>query len=257
MPSPNSASHAPAEAPLISPRFLYRATAIVATLLAATAAISIGGRWLGQRMVLGSNTDSLQEYRITIGEDPLALAANTLRFRDQRHDGNQERVDLALAWPEMLGYSAALKSRFDDVSKPGSLVFLELSESTMSQDMSGRLLPIYEQLFDGAPSPVAFGLTLHHLKGDSGYGREVILTAPRPGDSPYVVRCLLPAQGESPTSGDCQRDIGVGEDLTVLYRFSSNLLYDWQHIDDAVKSYVDQRLSAGRAIPSKSLQPHL
>jgi hypothetical protein len=235
-----------AEQPLISTRFLCRLTAIVAVLALMTAAISIGGQWFGQRISLAGHTDSTEDYLINIGQDGLRLPANTIRFREQRRAGNAERVDLYLAWPEMQGYSRKLRQRFDDVSQPASLIFLQLSQSTMSRDMSGRLDPIYAHLFDGAAVPAAFGLTLHHLRADSGFGEEVVLTAPRTGAPDYVVRCLIPKSGDKPTSGDCQRDIRVGQDLTVLYRFSSAVLKDWQHIDAAVRSFVENRLADPR-----------
>jgi hypothetical protein len=86
---------------------------------------------------------------------------------------------------------------------------------------------------------------MHRLRTDSGYGNEVIFTAPRPGRPDYVVRCLLPAEGQAPTSGDCQRDIHLGSDLTVLYRFSSAILNDWDHIDAAITAFVETRLVDG------------
>ncbi|MGK6316803.1 hypothetical protein [Neorhizobium sp. DT-125] len=231
------------EAPLISSRFLYRLTAIVAVLVALTVAIGIGGHWFGQRIALAGHTEGTEELLIRIGQDELSLPANTIRFRDQRRSGVAERVDLYLTWPELKGYSADLRPRFDDIAQSSALIFLQLSQSTMSRDMSGRLDPIYSKLFDGEPQPVNFGLTLHRLRSDSGYGNEIVLSARRPGAPDYVVRCLLPGSGENPTSGDCQRDIHIGQDLTVLYRFSSALLKDWQHIDAAVRLFVETRLA--------------
>ncbi|RWX78321.1 hypothetical protein EPK99_06760 [Neorhizobium lilium] len=234
---------------LLSSRVLYRAVLILLLIAVLTAGLSIGGRWLGQMIALGGHTESSEEYPLQVGQDVIELPANTIRFREQRHAGPAERVDLYLAWPEMRGYGKDIKERFDDVSHPESLIFLQLSQSTMSRDMSGRLEPIYSRLFQDNPQPAEFGLTLHRLRPDSGYGKEVILTAPRAEGDPYVVRCLLPAPGEQPTSGDCQRDIRVGRDLTVLYRFSGLLLRDWQHIDAAVQSFVAKRLAGGSTAP--------
>ncbi|MFB9950782.1 hypothetical protein ACFFP0_18175 [Rhizobium puerariae] len=231
------------EEPLISNRFLYRLTAVIAVLATLTAAIGIGGRWFGERIALAGHTDSTEQFMVRIGQDSLRLPANMIRFREQRRSGTAERADLYATWPELEGYSAGSRRRFDDVSQSSSLIFLQLSQSTMSRDMSGRLDPIYSKFFDGDGQEMDFGLTLHHLRADSGYGGEVILTAPRPGSADYVVRCLLPAAGEKPTSGDCQRDIHVGQDLTALYRFSSALLKDWQHIDAEVRSFVENRLA--------------
>ena len=241
-----SGSAAEDEAPLISNRFLYRLTAIVAALAVLTAGISLAGRWYGQRMALAGHTDSTETFLIRIGQDDLRLSANTIRFRDQRHGGAAERVDLYLTWPELEGYSGEKRLHFDDLTRTGSLIFLQLSQSTMSADMSGRLAPIYSQLFAKEESrQTAHGLTMHRLRTDSGYGNEVIFTAPRPGRPDYVVRCLLPAEGQAPTSGDCQRDIHLGSDLTVLYRFSSAILNDWDHIDAAITAFVETRLVDG------------
>ncbi|MGK9050995.1 hypothetical protein [Neorhizobium petrolearium] len=231
------------EAPLISSRFLYRMTAVIAVLVVLTVAIGVGGQWFGQRIALAGHTDSTEELLIQIGQDKLSLPANTIRFRDQRQSGVAERVDLYLTWPELKGYSAEMRPRFDDIAQSSALIFLQLSQSTMSRDMSGRLEPIYSKLFEGGPQPVNFGLTLHRLRPDSGYGNEIVLTASRPDAPDYVVRCLLPGPGGKPTSGDCQRDIHIGQDLTVLYRFSSTLLKDWQHIDAAVRLFVETRLA--------------
>jgi hypothetical protein len=57
------------------------------------------------------------------------------------------------------------------------------------------------------------------------------------------VRCLLPDTPAAATSGDCQRDIAVGQDLSVLYRFSSARLPDWRALDKAVRDHVEALLS--------------
>lgn len=234
-----------AEAPLISNRFLFRLTATIAVLAILTVAISMAGRWYGQRIALGGHTESTELFTIRIGTDTLALAANTIRSPEQRHAGTSERVDLYLTWPSLQGYSAALKKQFNITSNPGSLLFLQLSQGVMTTDMSGRLEPVYRHLFEGKPQAVPQGLTMHRLHAESGYGNEVIYTAPRAGQPNYVVRCLIPVEGQQPTGGDCQRDIRIGNDLSVLYRFSSTLLNDWHHIDAAITAFVMERLADG------------
>lgn len=237
------------DSPLLSRRTLYKITGIVVALGIVTSAISVGGRWLGERMMLGGHSENTETFDLVIGQDTIQLSANTLRFKEQRRSGATERADLYLTWPEMMGYSATNRARFDTVSQPASLIFVQMSQSTMSRDMSGRLQPIYEGLFEGPAEPAEHGLTLHRLRADSGYGNEVILTGAQPGAaSPYAVRCLFPSAGERPTSGDCQRDIRVGQDLTVLYRFSSALLRDWQKIDAGVRTFVQTRLVTGHPV---------
>lgn len=183
------AAHLPAsdedqESPLISTGFMLRLTAAIAAIAFLTALISVGGQWFGARIALAGHTESTAPVSVEIGQDRLAIPANTIRFPDQRRNGPTERLDLYVTWPQMQGYSRAERLRFDDVSIPSSLIFLQMSEGTMSRDMSGRLQPIYSKLFEGKPEQGPFGLTLHHLRKDSGYGSEVVLTGPAKAPTP-------------------------------------------------------------------------
>lgn len=249
-PSPAATIH---ETPMISSGFVYRLTAAVAVLAVLTVGITIGGRSLGQRISLAGHTDSTREFTVTVGDDSVRLAANTIRFPSERADGAAERVDLYLTWPQIQGYSEADRLRFNDISQSSTLIFMQLTQSTMSRDMSGRMDPIYSHLIEGAPFAGPHGLTAHRLRADAGYGGEVLLTAPRTGKPDFVVRCLLPTASDKATSGDCQRDIKVGKDLSVLYRFSSTLLGDWDHIDAAIQTFVENRLDNSKPVGGRGL----
>ena len=240
-----NASNSTDELPLFSNRFVTRLTAAILVIALLSAAINLAARYLGDALVTGSHSDSLADFDITIGMDTLRLPANALRFASQRHSGESERTDMALLWPEMTGYSRDNRNRFDDVALSDGLIFIQLSQSTMSRDMSGRLEPIYSHLFEGAAVPFDFGLVEHRLKPGTGFDGEVMLTAKRPGKTDYAVRCVLPATEQQATSGDCQRDVRVGQDLTVLYRFSSRLLDDWNALDNRVLDYVTSRIRQG------------
>ena len=229
-------------APLLSNRFLTRLTVGVAVLAGLTLAISLTGRMLGERIALAGHTEKTDAVDIVIGQDQIRLPANTIRFEEQRQTGRAERVDLYLTWPELTGYSNEERARFNDANRPESLIFLNLSQSTMSKDMSGRLGPIYSHLFADHPEPGPAGLTRQPLKGNSGYGDEVFFTGILPDGSDYAVRCMMPADESQSTSADCQRDIHIGRDLSVLYRFSSRLLPQWQAMEARVRGYLGQSL---------------
>ncbi|WP_377275255.1 hypothetical protein [Rhizobium sp. R86522] len=231
--------------PLISTRFLVIATITILALAAASIAISWFGSAYGARLSLAGHSESTEIVDITIGRDRLAFPANAIRFEHQRRSGLAERIDLYLLWPEMTGYSAKERRRFDDLALSQSLVFLQISQSTMSRDMSGRVEPIYRSLLEPQTSEGPAGLHSHVFRAGTGYEGESLLTATAPDGTAYAIRCLLPSVAEKATSSDCQRDIHVGEDLTVLYRFSSRMLDDWQSIDAAVRAYV-----AGRSGPA-------
>jgi hypothetical protein len=57
---------------------------------------------------------------------------------------------------------------------------------------------------------------------------------------------MLPSAPDKATSGDCQRDVKLGKDLSILYRFSSASLGDWKHIDAAIRTFVEDRLVKGQ-----------
>ena len=227
--------------PLISTRFLVIATITILALAAASIAISWFGRAYGARLSLAGHSESTEIVNITIGRDRLSFPANTIRFDYQRHSGVTERVDLYLLWPEMTGYSSAERRRFDDLAMSQSLVFLQISQSTMSRDMSGRVEPIYRGLLEPQTTQGPAGLRRQPFRVGTGYEGESLLTATASDGTTYAIRCLLPPVIEKATSSDCQRDIHVGQDLTVLYRFSSRLLGDWQAIDTAVRAFVSGR----------------
>lgn len=228
--------------PLISTRLLSWLTAAIAVLALLTLGIFVAGSRYGAWLALGDHTENTEVFEITIGQDTVLLPANAIRFARQRSSGKTERVDLYLTWPEMAGYSAADRLRFNDVSAQPSLLFMELAQSTMSRDMSGRLKPIYAHLFEGPAQAGPYGLTLHQLRRNAGYTGEILLTAARAGKPDYAVRCILPETPQHASSSDCQRDIHAGRDLTVLYRFSSTMLADWERIDASVQSFIEARL---------------
>ncbi|WP_342452001.1 hypothetical protein [Ciceribacter sichuanensis] len=250
----NTADDAHHHSPLISNRFLFIVTSAIAALALLSLAVHVFGRSFGQELVLAGHSDSTASFTVAIGQDQLQLEANTTRFEDQRRDGESERIDLYLLWPEMTGYSKDLRRRFDDIASTDSLIFLQLSQSTMSRDMSGRVEPIYSLLFGGSPQNGPAGLTLHKFRRGTGYDNETLLTADLPDGTRYAVRCILPADPSLATSGDCQRDIHVGKDLTVLYRFSSLMLKDWLAIDTAIRGHIEARIKAPPLAPSHKMQ---
>ena len=237
------------EVPLLSNRTLRNITVATLALAILTIAFNMTGRWFGDRIALAGHTSSTETFEIAIGQDRLSVPANTIRFAQARLSGETDRLDLYLSWPEMTGYSAATAHRFNDLGQPGQLIFIQLSQSTMSRDMSGRIEPIYTGLFEGDGQPFDGGLSLHRLRADSGYDGEVMLTGKRAGQPDYAVRCILSGGNRAPSNADCQRDIFIGRDLSILYRFSSTLLPHWEKLDQSVRAYVEGRLGREDLLP--------
>ncbi|MDO6965844.1 hypothetical protein [Rhizobium alvei] len=230
---------------ILSNRLLVRILIAISLMALLMIGMTIGGHMLGKTLAREDFTDETSPLHLIVGQDVLKLPANMLRFASERQSGRQDAVHLALVWPGLQGYSQENAALFTDKNSTDSVIFAEFSQSIMSRDMSGRLEPIYKRLFTGKESPGPGGLTIHELDPKSGYGSEQILTAERKGERPYVVRCILPRDGAPSSSADCQRDIHVGRDLTLLYRFSSRLLDHWADIDKAMVAFADRAIESG------------
>lgn len=224
--------------PLFSDQIIRKITLWVTLIAIATVGLNLFGHWYSAHMMQGTNTDDTTPVDIFIGPDHLRLPVNVIRFPEQRVTGETESINLYLLWPDMVGYSDAKRAFFNRVSGEQRLIMVEISQATMTLDMSGRLEPIYSRLFDGPSEPGPHGLNLHHLKSSSGYGDEVLLTGETSQTSPFVIRCLLPKSRGDATGADCQRDIAAGTDLSVLYRYSSTMLGNWTEIDAAINDYI-------------------
>jgi hypothetical protein len=230
--------------PLVTKALLWKIVTLLAVLAALSVALSIGGKYYGDWLIRDGQTLSAAPVALTIGQDRLTLPQNTIRFKQQRHSGAYDSVNAYVTWPDMQGYTEATAPRFDDPAQFKHLIFMEFSQSVMSRDMSGRLEPIYSKLFLEPATAGPAGLTVHRLDPKAGYDGEVIMTAEIAPSNIYVVRCLMPATADAATSADCQRDIHVGHDLTLLYRFSSDLLPEWRKLDAAVYDFSGRHLDA-------------
>ncbi len=104
----------------------------------------------------------------------------------------------------------------------------------MSRDMSGRFRPVYSSLVTTPGLPGPAGLTFFGFDEKSGFSNEILAVGAHSEGEPFVARCLSgPLAEESPAP--CERDIHVGEGLSLAYRFPRDLLGDWRHLDQAIR----------------------
>ncbi|SOE08339.1 hypothetical protein SAMN05877838_0050 [Hoeflea halophila] len=232
-------------APLLSPRFVWKLTAVVTIMCLITLAIAIAGRMVGKSISYAGNTADRTLHEIIIGNDVISLPANVIRFESQRVSGVQNAVDTYFSWPGMEGYSEARRDIFNQTRSADALIFARIAQATMSRDMSGRYTPIYKRLTDGPPVAGPNGLNSFRLRPGAGYANELMYVEKAASERPYAVRCLIEDLGSEvnfSTQTGCQRDIFVGKDLSVTYRFSINLLPHWRQIEDDVRKRLELAL---------------
>jgi hypothetical protein len=224
---------------------MFRVFCAFALLALLSAAISVGGKWFGRSMAMAGHTDDTTLHEIVIGNDVIAVPANAIRFERARRDGIASRLDLYLRWPDMSGYSSAARGDFNHAGGSRRIIFLSFEERMMSRDMSGRLAPIYSSMIVKPGVSAPGGVVLYEFNGKSGYLNEVLAVAERPGDTPFVARCLSgPSADES--LAPCERDVQVGENLSLAYRFPKELLAEWRALDAAVLAETSRILKTGR-----------
>ncbi|MER8391166.1 hypothetical protein NKH10_04560 [Mesorhizobium sp. M1340] len=216
-----------------------------ATLALLSMAISLGGRWFGRSIAMAGYTDDTTVHKVVIGNNIIAVPANVIRFAQARRDGIASRLDLYLRYPEMDGYSEAARNDFNHTGPSKDIVFLSFEPQMMSRDMSGRFAPIYSALIAKPGTPGPGGARLYAFSEKSGYLNEVLAVADRPGKDPFVARCLSgPSADES--LAPCERDILVGDNLSLTYRFPREFLGDWQTLDAAILGEAARVLKTGR-----------
>jgi hypothetical protein len=223
----------------VESRFFQRVFFVFASLAVLSLLISLLGREIGSRLSMGGHTDDSQAHEIIIGNDVLAVAANSIRYPEQRRDGVASRLDLYAIWPGMQGFTEENRLAFNNADPSKPLIFLSFEPRSLSRDMSGRLEPIYNQMLKGPGEILANGLMRYKLPEDAGYVDESVLVGIGADGEKFVARCIVPA-AEQATMAGCDRDIHIGEDLTIMVRFPSSLLDDWKALDLALSAFAAQ-----------------
>jgi hypothetical protein len=224
--------------PIAGSSSLQRIFFCVAALAFLSLCLAVAGRFLGHGISLGGHTEDVTLQEIVIGNSVLELPANMIRFDKQRRDGVAERVDIYLHWPDMQGYRPEFIQDFNGSGPEKRLLFLIFEPRAISQDMSDRYGPIYSTLTDAPGVMGSAGLTIQTFQPESGFvNEELVVSQERPGNAPFVARCL-DAETSKNSLASCQRDIFVGEDLQLTYRFPRELLKDWPQLEQQVQAFA-------------------
>lgn len=215
--------------------FLLRVFYAFTVLALISLGVSIGGKQLGRAIALAGHTDSTALQEVVIGSDVMAVPANMIRFDEQRRDGVANRLDVYLRWPQLDGYSDAAKDDFNHANAGRRIIFLSFGERMMSRDMSGRLQPIYSSMIIAPGHTGPAGTRVYAFNEKSGYLNEVLVVAQPSGAEPFVARCLV-GESADESLAPCERDIHIGKQLSLTYRFPRELLSDWQALDRVVRA---------------------
>ena len=226
----DGAAAAPAKAVDVS--FLWAVLKVAIFLVFSAIVILAASRFYGRIVSQAGNTTDMSLRQIVIGNDVLEVPANMIRYRSQRHNGTLARLDLHVHWPTMTGFSEEFAPAFNNVADNADIVFATIEPREMSRDMSGRISVIYENFFAGLPVEAGNGLVRRAFSVNSAYGSEdLYYEAGSP--YPFAARCIR--ESDSMITPFCMRDIHIGRDLMLTYRFHRSLLPEWMALDRAVR----------------------
>lgn len=226
---------------IVNSAFMLKVFYAFALLAALSVGISLAGKWLGASIVMAGHTDDTSTREIVIGNNVIVAPANVIRFERQRVNGVASRLDLYFRWPALDGYSRAASADFNNAGGKRNVLFVSFEPQMMSRDMSGRFEPIYRSLIAEPPAAGPNGILLYDFGAKSGYLNEALAVARRERDDPYVARCLTGSSAED-SLAPCERDVLLGDGLSMSYRFPRELLADWQALDAAVVAQAQRML---------------
>lgn len=198
--------------------------------------------YFGDTLARGGHSPSTEKLEIVLANQVLHVPANTIRFPNQRTSSVHTRLDLYLHWPTLSGYSDELKEDFNHAGEAANIIFITLEPRNMSFDMSGRLGPIYSMFLEGEPQVSPTGLVRQSLSESGGFIDEDLYYQ-QASPYPFVTRCVR--ENSAIGTPFCIRDIHLGRDLMITYRFHKSFLNNWIALEEAVRKHA-QRLLVGK-----------
>jgi hypothetical protein len=156
-----------------------------------------------------------------------------LREPATRGGGAVKQAELLLHWPTLEGYTQALAADFIDGSPAAPMVYATIAPRSIALDPGARLDGIYSKHFVGDPLPAPTGLTARRLGAESGYSGEIVYFAAAAPER-FVARCVAESTPEIPAT--CLRDLKVGKNLALTYRFNRDIILEWVALDDGMRA---------------------
>lgn len=184
-------------------------------------------------IALAGRSSDATPVAFTVAGEAVTVPGNALRFSSARSGGAVESLELLLRWPGLSGFTDDDADAFRDSSSLAPLIYVTISQRATPLDMDDRLAAVYAPYFAGEAIAGPSGLVGRSMTEDSGYRGEDIYYN---GSGPvrFAARCVADAGPEVPAT--CMRDVNLGADLSMLYRFNRFYLGDWAAMDRDIRA---------------------
>jgi hypothetical protein len=211
---------------------------IIAGCVAAAAALSLVVYllWPTWQAAHGINPSELP---VSVGGTPFNIQRNAIRIKAQRHNGQQERIDLAFLYPSLapppITPTRTKAEDALDASPVADRIFLSLIAHHDALSPDERIRTVYPRYFNGPAQPLPGGLTQHTFIPESPYQNEDLFSSDAPA---FVARCTRDADIRgTDIQGACLSDRRIGG-ADIVFRFPRSWLPQWQDVAGAMDDLV-------------------
>ena len=179
---------------------------------------------------------------LSVGGKRFLIPANYIVYSAERQGGQHRRVSLAALMPDFRGFSLAEAHHFADDSARSQVVHLRIWADDLALSEPAqlrRVLLTFVTRPQGQAGP--FGLTQYSFRSDNGYRGQDLFVGVYHGRT-IVLRCWRMAATD--LAPDCMRDLRLGHDVVLSYRFKRAYLSQWREIAQGVGQLLAEFTSA-------------
>lgn len=217
---------------------LLRSTAGSVGIATTSVLAGLGALWLALDLRAGTPVEpaATTVVSVSVAGETMTLPSGYFRFLDQRRGTKLDRIDLHFRWP---GLSEAVPTRPSgpsDIGPDPDLIFVSIARRDVALDSTARLATVYQRFFQGPAFDGPGGLVGQRMAAGSGYEDELVFFEPG-SVRPFAARCF--AGEEAGRATICLREVMVGRDLIMTYRFAASLLPGWQALDRDLRDRID------------------
>ena len=181
-------------------------------------------------------TSGTRPVHLNVGGKQFLIPANYIIYSDERQGGQHLRVILAALMPDFHGYSRAEAWQFTNDGAQSRVVHLRIWADNLALSEPAqlhRVLLTFVTSPHGQPGP--FGLTQYRFRHDNGYRGQDLFVGVYDGQT-IVLRCWrIVSTNHAP---DCMRDLRLGHNVSLSYRFKRTYLSQWRQIAQGVSRLV-------------------
>ncbi|MDE2463184.1 MAG: hypothetical protein KGO02_05680 [Alphaproteobacteria bacterium] len=182
-------------------------------------------------------TPQTTSIHLSVGGKNFVIPANYIIYPDDRRSGAHNHLALFALMPGFHGYSRTETRQFADDGAQSRVVHMRIRADSLALAEDAQLHRVFMTYVinrHGLPSP--FGLTEYSFRLDNGYRGQDLFVGVHDGQT-VVLRCWRFA--DSNHAPDCMRDMRLGRNVALSYRFKRTYLSQWRQIASGVRRLVD------------------